>query len=187
MSDSGAGFRHLGDEVQVRGWRISVVEAAFAAPDGTEFERDVVRHPGAVAVVAVTDNQEILLVRQYRGAVDRKLLEIPAGTRDVPGEPPERTAARELTEEVGVRRRPPSSSSGPCTTAPGSATSRPTSTWPPASIPGPPPPTASKSSTWRWSRCLVADVDAMLAAGDIVDAQTVLGLLLARPHCAAAS
>jgi ADP-ribose pyrophosphatase len=85
------------------GWRISLVKATFEAPDGTEFTRDVVRHPGAVAVVAVTDDRRVLLVRQYRGPVDRELLEIPAGTRDVEGEPPQETARRELSEEAGVR------------------------------------------------------------------------------------
>jgi len=80
-----------------------VVNATFVAPDGTEFTRDVVRHPGAVAVVAVTADRSVVLVRQYRGPVDRELLEIPAGTRDVDGEPPDSTAARELEEEAGVR------------------------------------------------------------------------------------
>ena len=80
-----------------------MVNATFVAPDGTEFTRDVVRHPGAVAVVPVTANRSVLLVRQYRGPLDRELLEIPAGTRDVDGEPPETTARRELEEEAGVR------------------------------------------------------------------------------------
>ncbi len=104
-ADRPSGFRFLGETVRLRGWRIALTEAHFAAPDGSEFTRDVVRHPGAVAVVAVTDNEDVLLVRQYRGAVDRELLEIPAGTRDVEGEPPHETARRELLEEVGVQAR----------------------------------------------------------------------------------
>ena len=79
-----------------------MVRATFAGPDGTTFTRDVVRHPGAVAVVAVTAGGGVVLVRQYRPAVDRWLLEIPAGTRDVVGEPPEQTARRELAEEAGL-------------------------------------------------------------------------------------
>ena len=59
------------------------------------------RHPGAVAVVAVTERNTVVLVHQYRPAVDRWLLEIPAGTCDVDGEPSEVTARRELAEEVG--------------------------------------------------------------------------------------
>lgn len=95
-------FRQLGEEKLFQGWRISLSKAKFEAPDGTEFSRDVVRHPGAVAVVPVTSRGTALLVRQYRGPLDRALLEIPAGTRDVDGEDPEQTALRELTEEVGV-------------------------------------------------------------------------------------
>jgi 8-oxo-dGTP pyrophosphatase MutT (NUDIX family) len=63
-----------------------------------------VHHPGAVGVVPVVDEgAAVLLVRQYRSSVDSMLLEIPAGLRDVPGEPPIETARRELVEEVGQR------------------------------------------------------------------------------------
>jgi 8-oxo-dGTP pyrophosphatase MutT (NUDIX family) len=64
----------------------------------------VVHHPGAVGVVPVVDEgSAVLLVRQYRSSIDAELLEIPAGLRDVDGEPPEETARRELIEEVGRR------------------------------------------------------------------------------------
>ena len=97
-------FRKLGEELVHRGSLISVARATFEDPDGGEFERDVVHHPGAVSVVPVVDEgTAVLLVRQYRAAVDRELLEIPAGKRDVDGEPVERTARRELEEEVGMR------------------------------------------------------------------------------------
>ena len=72
-------------------------------PDGEQFDRHVVRHPGAVVVVPVDDERNALMVRQYRVAADRALLELPAGKRDVPGEPPATTAARELEEEIGRR------------------------------------------------------------------------------------
>ena len=98
------GFRKLGERVVHQGYLITTVEATFADPSGETFERDLVHHPGAVSVVAVTgEGKDVLLVRQYRAAVDRTLLEIPAGKRDVHGEPPEVTAARELEEEVGMR------------------------------------------------------------------------------------
>ena len=77
------------------------MRASFVDPEGTAFDRDIVRHPGAVAVVPVTDAGGVLLVRQYRPAVERWLYEIPAGTCDVDGEPPETTAHRELAEEIG--------------------------------------------------------------------------------------
>ena len=99
-----SGFRRLGEEEVWRGHLVSAAVGRFAAPDGHQFERDVVHHPGAVSVVPLLDGgAAVLLVRQYRAAVDRDLLEIPAGKRDVAGEPPEVTAGRELEEEVGMR------------------------------------------------------------------------------------
>jgi len=87
-----------------RGDRIELVRARFVAPDGREFERDVVHHPGAVGVVPIVDEgTAVLLVRQYRAPIDAELLEIPAGLRDVAGEAPEVTARRELVEEIGMR------------------------------------------------------------------------------------
>lgn len=69
-------------------------------PSGRESVREVVEHPGAVAVVAVTGNDEVILVRQWRHAVQRELLEVPAGTAEA-GEPLDETARRELLEETG--------------------------------------------------------------------------------------
>lgn len=103
LAGGGRGFRWRAEHLVAQGWRISLVRASFEAPDGSLFERDVVRHPGAVAVVPITSHGTAVLVRQYRGPVDQELLEVPAGTRDVVGEPPEQTAARELAEEVGLR------------------------------------------------------------------------------------
>jgi ADP-ribose pyrophosphatase len=98
------GFRKLDERVVFDGTLITVAEATFEDPSGERFERDLVHHPGAVSVVPVVEGgQAVLLVRQYRAAVDRVLLEIPAGKRDVDGEAPEVTAARELEEEVGMR------------------------------------------------------------------------------------
>jgi ADP-ribose pyrophosphatase len=96
-------FRKLGEQTQWTGTLVSAGLGTFVDPDGNEFERDVVHHPGAVVVVPVTDDGEVVLVRQYRAAIDRELLEIPAGKRDVADEPVELTAARELEEEVGMR------------------------------------------------------------------------------------
>lgn len=69
--------------------------------DGEEVEREIVRHPGAVAIVA-HDGTDLFLVRQPRPAVgDPDVLELPAGLLDKAGEPPIETAARELKEEIG--------------------------------------------------------------------------------------
>ncbi len=83
--------------------RFALSEERFSTPDG-EVVRPVIHHPGAVAVIAQPAAGHLLLVRQYRYPVRRWTLEIPAGTR-VPGEAPERTAARELGEEAGVAAR----------------------------------------------------------------------------------
>jgi ADP-ribose diphosphatase len=96
-----AGFRKGSERTIYQGHAIQVVVGEFFAPDGTRMERDLVHHPGAVCVVPIVGD-EAILVRQYRAALDLELLEIPAGLRDVPDEPPELTAARELTEEIGM-------------------------------------------------------------------------------------
>ncbi len=70
--------------------------------DGDVVVRDVLRHPGAVAVAAVDDQGRVLLIRQYRHPVGAYLWEIPAGLLDVPGEDPLECARRELLEEAGV-------------------------------------------------------------------------------------
>lgn len=74
-------------------------------PDGGVARRDVVEHPGAVAVVALDDAGRVLLIRQYRHPAGHLLWEIPAGLRDVPGERSRGTGERELREEAGYAAR----------------------------------------------------------------------------------
>ncbi len=69
-------------------------------PDGAEFERQVVRHQGAVAVVAVDEDDRVLVLTQYRHPVGQRLVELPAGLLDVEGEDPQAAAERELAEEA---------------------------------------------------------------------------------------
>jgi 8-oxo-dGTP pyrophosphatase MutT (NUDIX family) len=69
-------------------------------PGGGDSVREVVHHPGAVAVVALDDDENVVLLRQYRHPVGQHLWELPAGLRDADGEPPLETAKRELAEEV---------------------------------------------------------------------------------------
>jgi len=70
-------------------------------PDGSKSIRELVLHPGAVAILPILPDGRILLVRQYRHAVGESLWEIPAGKLDVAGESPRGCAARELREETG--------------------------------------------------------------------------------------
>lgn len=95
------GFEPIDETLVHDGRVIRLVDGRFRAPDGSIVHREIARHPGAVGVVAVVDDA-VVLVRQYRAALDRDLLEIPAGKMDVVGEDPMVTAARELREEVGL-------------------------------------------------------------------------------------
>jgi ADP-ribose pyrophosphatase len=72
-------------------------------PNGNVVTLEIVRHPGAAAVVPVDDDGQAVLVRQYRHATGSWLLEVPAGKLDRPGEPPEDCARREVEEETGYR------------------------------------------------------------------------------------
>ncbi|MEU4312986.1 NUDIX hydrolase [Nocardia sp. NPDC024068] len=74
-------------------------------PDGRVVEREVVEHHGAVAVVAVDDDGQVVLIRQYRHPLGERLLELPAGLIDIPGEDPLEAAKRELAEETGLAAR----------------------------------------------------------------------------------
>lgn len=80
----------------------SVTSDRVRLPSGHVATRDIVVHPGAVGVAALDDDDRILLIRQFRHPVGGFLLELPAGLRDVPGEPPLDTARRELAEEAGL-------------------------------------------------------------------------------------
>ncbi len=98
---SGHGFTRTGEEVLHVGHVITLARATFEGPAGEVMERDVVHHPGAVAVVAL-DGDEVVLVRQYRPVLEREMLELPAGKLDVPGEDRPTAARRELVEEAGL-------------------------------------------------------------------------------------
>ncbi|MEO5986782.1 MAG: NUDIX hydrolase [Candidatus Limnocylindria bacterium] len=82
------------------GRRVAVRVDEVERDDGHRTSREVIEHPGAVAILA-WDGQRLAMVRQWRHATARELLEIPAGTLE-PGEPPADTAMRELAEEVGL-------------------------------------------------------------------------------------
>jgi 8-oxo-dGDP phosphatase len=92
-------------EVDVRGRIVTLRTDTVRMPDGELAMREVVEHPGAVAVVALADDDRVLMIRQYRHPPGAMLWELPAGLRDVAGEPLVQTAQRELLEEAGCHAR----------------------------------------------------------------------------------
>jgi len=90
----------ISEDVLFEGLIFNVNRLRVQLPSGKAALRDITRHPGAAAVVALTDEGRICLVRQYRAALGRVTVEIPAGKLD-PGEDPLECARRELLEETG--------------------------------------------------------------------------------------
>jgi ADP-ribose pyrophosphatase len=105
MKDEPAHWPVVSSAEPFRGRLITVRTDKVRMPDNNLAERELVIHPGAVAVLALDDASQVLLIRQYRHPVGRLLWEIPAGLRDVAGEPPWQTARRELLEEASYRAR----------------------------------------------------------------------------------
>jgi 8-oxo-dGDP phosphatase len=95
----------VASDTPFRGRLVTVRTDKVRMPDGNLAEREVILHPGAVAVLALDDDGRVLMIRQYRHPVGRLLWEIPAGLRDVAGEPLLAAAQRELLEEAGYRAR----------------------------------------------------------------------------------
>jgi len=99
------GFERIGSEEIWQGHIGGVRVDTFRYDDGEEAKREIVSHPGAVTIVPF-DGERIWLVRQPREPVgEQALLELPAGKLDQPGEAPEATARRELSEEIGKGAR----------------------------------------------------------------------------------
>ncbi len=152
----------------------------FVGPNGFTFEREIVRHPGAVCVVALEDDRRsVLMIRQYRGAIDTALLELPAGKRDVPDEDPALCAGRELAEEIGREARSMTevarfyNSPGftdeatICYLAEGLSVC-------PREAHG------VEEEHLVIERISLDDIEELMAAGDLIDAKSIIGLFAAR-------
>lgn len=172
-------FRRLGETEIYRGHVISVGVGQFSAPDGATFDRDVVHHPGAVSVVALDADGEVVLVRQYRAAIDGDLLELPAGKRDVADEPPVVTAERELAEEVGLVAAS-FELLGEFFNSPGFCDEHSWVFLARGLREVPHDRQGIEEQHLTIERVPLQDVPARIAAGDITDAKTIIGLLLTR-------
>ena len=177
-------YRLVESSVVAEGGFLTFVEEEFRGPDGEKFTRWIVRHPGAVAAVPVLDGGDTLLVRQFRPAVRRFLLELPAGKLDVPGEDPADAMARELVEEIG--RRPGKlvklvsfwNSPGFCTEL--------THVYVALDLEpcdgGEPAKAEERDMTIE--RVPLADTGRLVAEGELVDSKSIIGLLLAQRYLA---
>lgn len=94
-------YERIGRELVHKGAIIDYYQDTIRIPNGNIAKWDYIRHKGAAAVVAVKDDGKLLMVRQYRNALDRETLEIPAGGLNGVDEPTDLAAARELEEETG--------------------------------------------------------------------------------------
>ncbi|MEU5254592.1 NUDIX hydrolase [Streptomyces longwoodensis] len=103
MKDTPEEWEIRSSETPFRGAKTSVRTDEVVMPDGSVARRDYQVHPGSVAILALDDDDRVLLIKQYRHPVRQKLWEIPAGLLDVPGENPLHAAQRELYEEAHVK------------------------------------------------------------------------------------
>lgn len=174
-------FRKVDERRTYDGHFVHVAIATFEAEDGATFEREIIRHRGAVAVVPLSaDGRSAVLVRQYRVSIEEVLLELPAGVRDVEGEPPEETARRELEEEVGLRAVGPLEQLTEYVVAVGLTDETMTIYLCRESEPCDARPQSAEEELMEVVEVALDDVPAMIADGRIRDGKTIIGLLLAR-------
>ena len=96
-------FKRISRDLVAKGAIIDYYQDTMQIPNGNIAKWDLIDHKGAAAVVAVREDGKLLMVRQYRNALERETLEIPAGSRDSVTEDTRVCAARELEEETGYR------------------------------------------------------------------------------------
>ena len=182
-------YRLLDSKEIARAGFLTFVEERFASPEGDDFTRWVVRHPGAVVAVPMVDGPdadrpEALLVRQYRPALRRPLLELPAGKLDVPGEDPADAMTRELAEEIQHRPGRLVKLAG-FYNSPGFSTEY-THAYLALDLEpcDSPEPAKEEERGMTIERVALGDVARLVAEGEITDAKSIIGLLLAERHLA---
>lgn len=155
------------------------MEQSFRAPDGELFDRTYVLSPGVVAVVPLIESAlgvEVVLVRQYRPALDAVLWEVPAGMLDVPDELIEDAARRELREETGYHGGV-WSSLGRIVQAPGMTNSTVHLFMAQGVAPGASLPQGPEERSMSVHRVPLVDAVMMIQEGEIVNAIAVAGIL----------
>jgi ADP-ribose pyrophosphatase len=181
---SSQGFTKLEEHELFRGHAVWMSEAEFRGPDGSTFLRDIVHHPGAVSVVPLLDDGRVVMVRQYRSALETEILEIPAGKRDVEGEPPELTAKRELAEEVGLDSDH-LELLAEFYNSPGFCDEHSYTYLATALREVERAPVDAEESAMEIVHIALDDVPLLIARGELVDAKSIIGLLLARERLTA--
>jgi len=164
------------DERKYDGLVVTVDVRNVLLPDGTRRKFEIVRHPGGAAVVAIDAKRQVCLLKQLRPAVDRWMVELPAGKLDA-GEPPLLTAQRELEEEGGTCASE-WASLGAVLTSPGVFTEIVHLYLATSLEPRPLRPEAGEFFSVTWEPLDEACQRAL--AGEIDDAKTVIGLLRAQ-------
>ena len=172
----GADFWRVSTEAIYVGRVFTLSQEIFESPTGERFDRQIVRHNGAVAVVPLHDDNTVSLILQYRPALGMRIYEIPAGLCDRPDEPKADAARRELQEEVGLAAKS-LELLGDCTPAPGLTDERVTIylarglTDIRATADGP------EEDDLVVHRISLDDALLMIDRGEIVDGKTVIALL----------
>lgn len=179
--DPATGFRRVDERRIHRGYVWDLVAAEFESPDGSRFQRDIVRSPGAVGVLPLVfdaeGNASVVLVSQYRPPHDRAIIEMPAGMRDVEGEHTAEVARRELIEEAGLE------ADGielltEILPSPGMTDSVTTLYLATGCTPVPHDRQGPEEEHMELLHLPLSDAVAMVTAGEIADAKTVVALLL---------
>ncbi|MGY1635522.1 NUDIX hydrolase [Geodermatophilus sp. SYSU D00742] len=171
-------YERVSTRVVCERFAFDVVDSAVAGPGDVTFSRSWARHEPTVATVAVTADRRVPLIRQYRVSIDGENLELPGGRIDATDPSPDVAAARELEEEVGVRAalvRP----LGSFLNSPGHCSQRTLLFLAEDLTDGERGLDADEESTSRVEYVDLADVDGLIARGDVQDAKSIIGLLLA--------
>ena len=172
-------FKLLSSEKIFKGRVFTIRRDNLRTPDGRITKFDIVEHHGSVVILAIDNDGNLLLVRQYRHAAVEDFLELPAGTLDAPDEDPAHCAGRELREETGMAAKK-LVELGKFYLAPGYSTELMTVFLATDLYDNPLTPDADEFLDVE--KIPVAEALAIAEAGQMPDAKTLAALLMARPH-----